>query len=267
MNRPTSIHRKRQQSGTPPIGRLAFLDITRGFAIVMMVAYHFCFDLVMFHRADWNILGDANWIAWRTAILSSFLLVAGVSLTLRLHQQPEWRPFLLRWAQIAGAALLVSLGSAIMFPQTFIYFGVLHHMAVAMLVCRLALACSRWNIVLGLAIVIAAECFSSAAFDTRWLNWIGFMTHKPATQDYVPLFPWLGVMLTGCGLGTAMIEHRWLERDQAAQGADPKRNVGWVLRGTRLLEFAGRSSLLIYLVHQPILIGMLWLYQFARSVP
>ena len=121
--------------------RIAGIDAARGFAVVMMIAYHFCFDLTWVGWAGWRMLDEWAWIAWRSAIVASFLFVVGVSLAVREKSSrtaSAERRFWKRWAQIAAAALLVSLGSYALFPQSFIYFGVLHFVAVALLFTRAA---------------------------------------------------------------------------------------------------------------------------------
>ncbi|MFN8761578.1 MAG: heparan-alpha-glucosaminide N-acetyltransferase domain-containing protein, partial [Burkholderiales bacterium] len=91
--------------------RLQLIDGLRGLAVAMMLAYHFCYDLVWFGWAQWRMLEDPAWIGWRNVIVSSFLLLVGVSLALRQFFQVEAQDFWKRWRQIAAAALLVSLGS------------------------------------------------------------------------------------------------------------------------------------------------------------
>ena len=82
-------------------------------------------------------------------------------------------------------------------------------------------------------------------FDAPGLNWIGLMTHKPATEDYVPLFPWLGVVLIGIAVGT------WL----SAKDFEPLRPVART--APAWLTWLGRHSLLVYMVHQPVLLGIM----------
>ena len=223
----------------------------------MMIAYHFCFDLTFYRWTDWAMLDDVRWIAWRSAIVTSFLFVAGVSLALRddrerLRGTSAWfdRAFLRRWAQIAGAALLVTAGSALLFPASFIYFGVLHFVAVAICVCRRAPRLGGWAIALGGVAIALGVSIADPMFDPRWIDWIGFAAHKPITEDYVPLFPWLGVVLVGCGVGAL-----WGRRGFALA---PPLATGWeaVPRAIRVtLATMGRWSLTIYLLHQPLLLG------------
>lgn len=163
---------------------------------------------------------------------------------------------MIRWAQVTGAAILVSVGSALMFPQTFIYFGVLHHMAFAMLICRLSHRLGRWNVLVGGVIIASGLVYQWSLFDQSWLNWVGFMTHKPATQDYVPVFPWMGVMLMGSGLAEA-----WFGRSEHRKAPLPRIST----QSVPVLQYLGRHSLVVYLVHQPLLIGLLWLFQRSWS--
>ena len=245
--------RRRRIAVQPPKpSRIAGLDAARGFAVVMMIAYHFCFDLTWVGWAGWQMLNDSAWIASRSAIVASFLFVAGVSLAVRefsSHTASAERSFWKRWAQIAAAALLVSLGSYALFPQSFIYFGVLHFVALALLFTRAAPRLGGWAALPGVAALVVGIGFHHEAFDPRAINWVGFALHKPVTEDYVPLFPWLGVVLLGCAFGSM-----WMKRGtggrflSALEEAIPKR----AFDGLALL---GRWSLTIYLVHQPILLG------------
>ena len=246
------------REGTP---RLDIVDALRGLAIAMMIAYHFCFDLTYFGWTRWAMLDDARWVAWRASIVASFLFLVGISLALRdardrargqvtAHGIDANRAFVTRWAQVATGALLVTVGSALLFPDTFIYFGVLHFVAAALWLCRRAPRMGAWAIALGVVAIALGTLIHEAAFDPRAINWIGFAMQKPITEDYVPLFPWLGVVLIGCGFGAFWARHMcrlspWVSN--AWQGM-PRR-----LRA--LLATSGRWSLTIYLVHQPILFG------------
>ncbi len=98
---------------------------------------------------------------------------------------------------IALAALAVSAASYLMFPRSYIWFGVLHAIAVSLVIAQLVVRRPALAVVAGIAVIVAGVTFESAAFDNRALGWLGFMTTKPLTEDYVPLFPWTGVLLVG----------------------------------------------------------------------
>lgn len=225
---------------------MAGLDALRGLAIVAMIAYHFCFDLRWFGFAGWDFEHDPRWIAARSVILGSFMLLAGVSLVLAAQRADAPRAFARHIGRIAAAALLVTVASYVAFPQTYIRFGVLHAIAVSLLLARPLVGHPRLALGLGIGVIAAGVLVAHPAFDAPLLHWIGFMTHKPATEDYVPLFPWTGVLLIGVALGQA------LARRGPAVVEPPARLPP-------VLALLGRHGLLIYLVHQPVLVGLLWL--------
>jgi len=225
--------------------RLAAIDGMRGFALCLMIAYHFAFDLVWFRvfRADFN--HDAFWLGCRGIIVTLFLGLVGVSLVLAQRAHPGARAFWRRVALIAGCAVLVSGASYVAFPQTFITFGVLHCIALSSILARPLVNWPRLALLAGIAILAMGNTLHLPLFDTPWLNWIGMMTHKPATEDYVPLFPWLGVVLVGVAVGNWL-----LARERVALVTLGRITPAW-------LAWLGRHSLLVYLVHQPLLVGIL----------
>jgi uncharacterized membrane protein len=227
--------------------RLRFdrLDVLRAVAIVWMAAYHFCYDLNHFGFIRENFYSDPFWTTQRTAIVSLFLFCAGLGQAVAWQQGQGWPRFWRRWAQVAGCALLVSAGSYLMFPRSFIYFGVLHGIAVMLIVTRLTAGWGRWLWPLGLLAIVLPHLFQHPFFDTRWTNWVGLVTRKPVTEDFVPLLPWLGVMWWGLAAGQWVLAHRltWF--------------TGGVPRALAPLAVLGRWSLSFYMLHQPIFIGAL----------
>ena len=124
--RRTMIHR-----AAGPGQRFNRLDALRGAAIVWMVLFHLGFDLNHFGLVPrQNFHTDPLWTVQRTCIVSLFLFCAGLSQAVALQAGTGWPAFWKRWAQVAGCALLVSAGSALMFHDRWISFGVLHGMAV-----------------------------------------------------------------------------------------------------------------------------------------
>lgn len=117
--------------------RQPFLDILRGVAVLWMTAFHFAFDLNHFGFIHQDFYRDIVWTGQRTCILSLFLFCAGFGQAMAVEAGQDWRRFWKRWMQIALCAVAVSAGSALMFPNSWIYFGVLHGMAAMLIVCRL----------------------------------------------------------------------------------------------------------------------------------
>lgn len=217
-----------------------------------MAAFHFCFDLSHFKFIQQNFYTDPFWTVQRAVIVSLFMFVAGVGQAIALRQDSGWQRFWRRWAQIAVCAVLVSLGSALMFPKSFITFGVLHGFAVMLILMRLSASAGAWLWVAGLVAISLPQLVQHPWFDTRWTNWVGLVTRKPVTEDFAPLLPWLGVMWWGLASG------RWVLARRPQWLTDP---LPKALSGLALL---GRWGLSFYMVHQPVLIGTLLLFMWLR---
>ncbi|HEV7318928.1 MAG TPA: DUF1624 domain-containing protein [Ensifer sp.] len=244
-------------TATPPPpsrGRLVFIDVARGVALLAMALYHFVWDLEFFGYVAAGTAGTGGWKIFARLIASSFLFLAGYSLV--LGQWPKLRlgGFLRRFAKIAGAAALISIATYFAFPDTFIFFGILHAMAAASLIGLIFLRLPALVSFAAAAAAIAAPFYLRAPiFDAPWLWWVGLSETLPRSNDYVPLLPWLGPFLLG--LGTAKLFHTRLA---AALTRPPKDGKGklWM----KPLLFGSRHSLAIYLIHQPVLIGLVYLF-------
>lgn len=240
----------------PPVRptRLALVDVLRGFAVAQMIVFHFIYDLNYLGWLKLRMLADQPWVGWRTAIVTQFLLLVGISLVLRTSFKPGLRDFVRRWAEVATAALLVSAGSWLVFGPRFIWFGILHFIATALLLVRPLVRLGAWNFVLGAIALLAGLTLADPAFNATPANVIGFVANKPRTEDYVPLFPWIGVVLIGIGLGSLWQRAGWhVPAPLAALNAHPP----------RLLQLLGTWALTVYLVHQPVLLGTLTLLKRA----
>ncbi len=231
------------------------LDALRGAAIVWMALFHFAFDLNHFGllAKQHHFHTDPPWTVQRIFIVSLFLFCAGLGQAVALRQGQPWARFWRRWAQVAGCALLVTAGSYLMFPRSYIAFGVLHGIALMLIVTRLSAGWGRWLWPLGALAIALPRFIAHPFFDSPLLSWLGLVTHKPLTEDYVPLLPWLGVMWWGLAAGQWLLANRqaWLD------GALPA--------ALGPLAALGRWSLSFYMLHQPILIGSLMLWLRVRS--
>ena len=239
----------------PRTDRYDRLDALRGAAIVWMALYHFCFDLNHFGllAPRQNFYADALWTVQRSAIVSLFLFTAGMALAVALAAGQGWPRFWRRWAQIAACAVLVSAGSALMFPRSWISFGILHGIAVMRGLARLAAPLRGWLWPLGLLLLALPQWLQHPLFDSRWTNWVGLVTTKPITEDFAPLLPWLGLVLWGQAGGQWLLAHR------------PSVLAGALPRPLRGLAGLGRWSLTFYMLHQPVLIGLLLAWRWAAA--
>ena len=238
-----------EQTVGAPGPRFDLVDAARGVAIAAMILYHFSWDLGFLHLIALDVASDpvGQWAA--RGIAGSFLVLVGVGLVLGHARGIRWGSVLKRLAILALAALGITLVTAFMFPDGYIYFGILHAIAVSS-VLALPFLRAPVGVVLGAAAVVLTLplVYRSPVFNDRLLAWVGLAEDAPPTNDYEPLFPWFGMVLIG--VAVARIVLRSPLRDRLA---------AWRVRGRlgRLLVFAGRWSLVIYLVHQPLLLGVL----------
>jgi uncharacterized membrane protein len=223
-----------------------------------MVVYHFCYDLDYFRLARFDFYHSPFWRGSRILILSLFLGVVGVSLSLASSPVLRWRSFLARLARIAGCAALVSAGSYLLFPQRWIYFGVLHFIAIASFLALPFLRLGPANLAVGATLLIVGHAVRLAWFDHPALRWIGMMTYKPPTEDYVPVIPWLGVVLLGIFVGQHVYGKSAPPAWATARYSRPAASV---------LAATGRHSLMIYMLHQPVLMGAMLLLGIAGHRP
>jgi len=232
------------------MNRFDRLDALRAFALIWMGLFHLAYDLNHFGLIvpRQNFTADPLWTMQRTAILSLFLFSAGLGQALAVEQGQSWQRFWRRWAQVAGCAVLVSIGSWLMFPRSYISFGVLHGIAVMLVLLRVGAPLGRWWFLIGAVALVLPQVVQHPFFDSRATNWVGLITRRPVTEDYVPLLPWIGVM----GIGFAAGQEILRARRSLLEGGVP--------RALKPLAVLGRWSLSFYMVHQPVLIGLVMAY-------
>jgi uncharacterized membrane protein len=243
--------------------RIPLIDAARGIALLAMISYHFSWDLSFFGLIETDIGAHPAWRIYAHLIAGTFLALVGISLVLAHGDGVDRRAFLRRLGILIAAAAAVTIGTYFLFPESYIFFGILHEIALAS-VLGLAFLRLPWFVTLAAAaIALALPWFASNAFfNAPLLLWVGLATEVPETNDYVPLFPWFGCVLLGMGLAQLVLRQprvpAWLTW----------RVPGLVGRG---LALAGRHSLLVYLTHQLVLLGALWVFvqvvQPARTTP
>lgn len=230
------------------VRRIDALDVARGVALMAMAIYHFTWDLENFGYVDHGLTAEGGWKLFARCIASSFLFLVGVSLFLAHGRGVRWRSFWRRWLGVAAGAAAITLVTFFVTPGGFVFFGILHEIALASL---LGLAFLRLPFPLtalaALAVIALPQWLTTEMFDPKWLAWIGMAAKPPVSNDYVPLFPWFGAVLLG--IAAAQAGGRF--------GAfDRLRRLNAGLRKAAPLAWLGRHSLLFYLLHQPLLFGL-----------
>lgn len=224
----------------PQAGRIAALDVARTIALIGMVIYHFNYDRELFGWSAPGTMFTPFWYWFARIVAGSFLFLAGISLWLAHGRGIRWPAFWRRFLRVAGAALLVTLATYAIFPDRYVFWGILHAIAAYSLI-GLAFLRLPWPVTLAVASAVGGISYVGQAevFNAPWLLWLGLATEGVLTVDYVPLFPWLAPFL--CGLVAAK---SGLVNRLAGRGAAP-----------RWLAWPGQHSLAIYLIHQPLMIA------------
>jgi uncharacterized membrane protein len=232
--------------------RLWEIDGARGIAILMMVVFHTLFDISFFGIARINV-ETGFWRAFAYATATLFLLVVGVSLVVS-HARAAANlsgfalagKFLLRGAGIFALGLLATLVTWWYFREGYIIFGILHLIGVAVMLSPFFFRFKKYNIALGVAMVVCGWLIAGL-HGPVWLLPFGIQPAVFTSVDYTPIFPWFGVVLIGMGIGEFLygdgVRHFTAPRLPAFIAAP--------------LTFLGRHSLVIYVVHQPVILLLL----------
>ncbi|MEA3228772.1 MAG: heparan-alpha-glucosaminide N-acetyltransferase [Campylobacterota bacterium] len=218
------------------------LDFIRGIAIILMIIFHISFDLNHFHFIEIDIYNKEGfeWFYFRMFILTLFMISVGISLAVVNEKKIESKKVLKRFLTLITASITISIATLIIFPNSWIYFGVLHFVAFASLIALLFVE-FEW-IALGIGIAIIT-LFNLKIIDMNFLfEMLQPLLNLPRyTEDLVPFTPWFGVVLVGIFIGK-------------------KRLFLFPLTNNRIIDsiaFLGKNSLIIYLVHQPLFFGVI----------
>lgn len=235
------------------------IDFLRGLAIIMMIIFHFFYDLNYFDVLKVSFSSGFWWIFARI-IVTIFILLVGISLTLsysRVKKQKKgWRLFkkyFLRGLKIFGWGLIITVITWSYLKRGFIVFGVLHFIGVSIILVYPFLKLRFWNFILGIIFILIGIYIEieNIVFNSYSLIWLGLKPYYFYSVDYMPIFPWFGVILLGLFLGKML----YPEGKRRLKIKDLS-NFSFV----KLFSFLGRNSLLIYLLHQPILVIFLYLF-------
>lgn len=246
--------RKRGRRSSSTFGEI---DMLRGIAIIMMVIYHFMFDLAFFGYSR-QVFEVPFWDGFQKATASLFILTAGVSAVLAaqsgrlasLSLAQRWQSFAIRGGTVFGWGLVLSLITYLALGRDlYIRFGVLHLLGLSIAVSYPFLS-RRWlALALGCILYFIGSLLEDRSFEgpITWLAWLGFASADSMAVDYFPFIRWFGVFLVGTFIG------------QTNYTGDRRPVTSRLLQAVpvSLLRQLGQRALPIYLLHQPILFVLL----------
>jgi uncharacterized membrane protein len=216
------------------------VDVLRGFAIVLMVIFHFGYDLTVFGWAGYNTGKDIEWRVFRSIIVSSFLLAVGMSSYLAYSHKVKKLKLLISVGKLVFVSSLLTVGSLFMQPNAWVYFGIIHFIAVALPISVLFVRIPNIALLLGV-LSIVGYWLGLLRLTPLW-EWSVLNIGIPSyTVDLVSFFPWIGVVL----IGIYLMHHNLYQIVIVPNKLYSK------------LAFLGQHSLFIYLIHQPILYAIL----------
>jgi uncharacterized membrane protein len=234
------------------------IDFCRGAAVLAMILFHSAFDLSFFGIYPVDVATGFWWVFSR-AVASAFVFIAGISLTISyaranacgLTEREMQIKYIKRGAEIFSLGLVITAATWLFMSAGTIWFGILHFIGVATILGYLLMKYSnpRLNLVLAVLALLIGFYLSQMQFGFSLLLWLGFQPAGFMSFDYFPLLPWFGVFALGLFTGSCLYP----------QGKRSFTIPDVCCLPSRILCLIGSNSLLIYFLHQPILIGMLYL--------
>ncbi|MEM7815747.1 MAG: heparan-alpha-glucosaminide N-acetyltransferase [Candidatus Aenigmatarchaeota archaeon] len=225
------------------------IDFLRGTAVILMLFSNFATDVAYFRIYPVDVY-SGFWLYLARIIVSMFILVSGMSLTLSYYRMKNKKPaeirkkYFFRGARIFGLGILITIVTSI-FIRDFVAFGVLHLIGFSVFFGQFLAGRKRECLILGISFLLTGIFLQGIRFGFPWLLWLGFIPEGYSSVDYVPVFPWFGFFLIGMFLGNVFYpdgNRRFNVRDFS----------GKIF--IKPVSFLGRNSLKIYLIHQPLLI-------------
>jgi len=223
-------------------GRDWKVDSCRGLAVILMVIFNYSFTLRYF-----NIYSvEGGWFYWYLfprIIGGVFIFLAGFSLMISYKNNKSKATILHNGIKIFSLGLLITLVTWFLFSRDFIIFGILHLIGLSIILSSFFIR-FRHKILLGIAFILAGLYLGNLIFDFPWLLWLGLVPREFYTFDYWPLLPWFGLFLIGMHFGNIYEIKKKAIRN-------PVINI---------FSSLGRNSLVIYLIHQVLLVIFLFLF-------
>ena len=218
--------------------RIWELDFLRGIAILLMVIFHCIYDLNAFYQIPIQYdQGPVYYIG--KAAASLFIFIAGISSSLS-------RSNVKRGIKLILWGIVITFTTSIAVPGSNIIFGILHFLGASILLYPLFKGRKPLLLLLfGTAIILAGVTLDNITMSNNWLAPLGLPAKDFISVDYYPLIPWFGLFLYGVAWGQILYHD--------------KKSLFYFRPRYSLLSTLGKHSLLIYLIHQPVLLLFFYL--------
>ena len=243
------------------------LDAIKGSLVLAMIAYHACYVAVMFGLSDIELYSGFWWVFPRV-IAAGFVSVSGWNLAAKRARGAGFMAFARRAGMLALVALTISAVTWPVLGKGFVFFGVIHLLALSSLLAYPLLGRPALAAVAALAFLTAGIALGRYRFDFTWLAWLGLRPQALYPADYQPLAPWFAFAAFGAAAGDMLRGRRWSvpagrKTRQASELPLRLREAPPVL--LRFLAATGRRSLVVYLAHLPLLYGLGWLLDMLKN--
>ncbi len=260
--------------------RYRILDEIRGITLCSMILYHAVWDLVYMFGYDWDWYRSDFAYLWQQSICWCFILLSGFCFSLGKRK-------VRRGLIVFGAGTLVTVVTHIVMPAQKVRFGVLTMLGVSMLLMALLekfmqvlLADKKWSLSwkyvgLGVSMVLF---FLTREINNHYLGFehirlcrlpdilyprsdfmtfLGFTRSGFYSTDYFSLMPWFFLFATGYFFYQIAREKEWMSKLSSTELVLPKQ--AWTSSIGKVFSFIGKHSLIIYMLHQPVIYGLLYI--------
>jgi len=232
--------------------RLERLDIIRGIAIFLMVIFHLNYSLVnIFNSQILELPANIWFYIWRISALL-FIIIAGISFVLAENKykikiiKKYIKVSIFLWI----IAFFISLSTLLFFPEQYIRFWIIHFFSLSFLLLLLFRKFKYYNIILWLWIIIYGFYFISIV-EVKYLYFLGFVYPWFNSADFYPILPYFWVMLLWYWIWTYLLNNNLLHILRWS-------SISNIFK--KFFIYIWKKSLLIYIIHQPIIIGVLYLF-------
>ena len=217
-----------------------------------MISFHINDDLVNIFKLDIINFSSNFWFfVWRISAIT-FIFISGIwiSLAKEKYKKDFWKKYFSKAVTLFFISLLISLVTYLIMPNMYISFGIIHFFSISFFLMIIFTRFSYLNLFIGIAVILIGlfklPYVSNNIFSLFWFHTMQFQT-----LDYYPLIPNFGLILIWYTLWKYFIEKNLMQK-----------YIWWKINSSiwNFLEYCGKNSLTIYIIHQPIIIGLIGIF-------